>query len=127
VENVHRAALDLASHSLGISATLDLVEGIDGGVVPVDTKKGRPTHDGTPWKPDAVQVCAQILLLREHGYRCERGELFYAETRQRVAVEPTEELVARTLKIVEQARTAAARLQPPHHCSQARSVRVARL
>lgn len=106
-------SLELASHELGISARLDLVEGVAGGVVPVDTKKGRPTREGTAWEPDAVQVCAQVLLLREHGYDCEQGEIYYAQTRQRVIVEPTDELVARTLAVVEQARAAAVRLQPP--------------
>ncbi len=106
-------SVELASDRLGIIAKLDLVEGVDGGVVPVDTKKGHPAADGTPWEADAVQVCAQVLLLREHGYACERGEIFYAQTRQRVVVDPTPELVARTLEIVAQARETAARLQPP--------------
>lgn len=106
-------SLELASERLGIVAKLDLVEGADGGVVPVDTKKGRPTRDGTPWEPDAVQVCAQILLLREHGYDCDRGEIFYAEARRRVVVEPTEDLVTRTLALVGEARATATKLQPP--------------
>jgi CRISP-associated protein Cas1 len=106
-------SVELASERLGIVAKLDLLEGADGGVVPVDLKKGHPGSDGTPWEADAVQVCAQVLLLREHGYRCERGEIFYAQTRQRVPVEPTAELVARTLQIVDEARLAAARLAPP--------------
>ncbi len=114
-EGVVKAArsVELASERLGIVAKLDLLEGVDGGVIPVDLKKGRPGRDGTPWEADAVQVCAQVLLLREHGYRCERGEIFYAQTRQRVPVEPTDELVARTLQIVGEARSAAARLAPP--------------
>lgn len=106
-------SVELASHELGISARLDLVEGVDGGVVPVDTKKGRPNRDGMAWEPDAVQVCAQVLLLREQGYLCDHGMIYYAQTRQRVVVEPTEELVARTLAVVKQAREAAVRLQPP--------------
>jgi CRISP-associated protein Cas1 len=106
-------SVELASFDLGITAKLDLVEAADGGVVPVDTKKGRPQHDGTPWDADAVQLCAQVLLLREHGYRCDRGEIFYAATRQRVVVDPTEELTARTLALVDEARAAAARLAPP--------------
>ncbi len=106
-------SVELASDRLGIVAKLDLLEGVDGGVVPVDTKKGRLAADGTPWEADAVQVCAQILLLREHGYTCEHGEIFYAQTRQRVTVEPTVELIARTLQIVDQARTTATHLQPP--------------
>jgi CRISP-associated protein Cas1 len=106
-------SVELASERLGITAKLDLLEGEGGGVVPVDLKKGRPGTGGTAWEADAVQVCAQVLLLREHGYACERGEIFYAETRQRVMVQPTPELVARTLEIVAEARSAAARLAPP--------------
>jgi CRISP-associated protein Cas1 len=106
-------SVELASERLGIVAKLDLLEGADGGVIPVDLKKGHPAADGMPWEADAVQVCAQVLLLREQGYACERGEIFYAQTRQRVPVEPTAELVARTLQIVAEARSAAARLAPP--------------
>jgi CRISP-associated protein Cas1 len=106
-------SVELASEKLGITAKLDLLEGAGGAVVPVDTKKGCPGPDGTPWEADAVQVCAQVLLLREHGYTVERGEIFYAQTRQRVLVEPTPELIARTLEVVTEARTAASRLCPP--------------
>ncbi len=106
-------SVELSSDRLGITAKLDLLEGDGGGVVPVDIKKGHPTADGLPWEADAIQVCAQVLLLREHGYACERGEIFYAQTRQRVSVEPVPELVARTLEIVAEARSAAARLAPP--------------
>jgi CRISPR-associated protein Cas1 len=110
---VQARSVDLASETLGISAELDLVEGVDGGVVPVDTKKGHPQADGSAWEADAVQVCAQVLLLRDAGYTCERGELYYAETRQRVVVDPTEALVARTLEVVAAARELASRLHPP--------------
>ena len=107
-------SLDLASERLGLTAKLDVVESAeDGSVIPVDTKKGHPKPDGTPWDADAVQVCAQILLLREHGYQCPYGELFYAQTRRRVRVEPTEDLVERTTAALREAREVAVRLQPP--------------
>src|SRR5690606_6338752 len=106
-------SLELASADLGISARLDLVEAADGGVVPVDTKQGRPQRDGTPWAADAVQVCAQVRLVREHGYDAPHGEIFYAQTRQRVVVETTGELITRTLAAVDQARAVATRLAPP--------------
>jgi CRISP-associated protein Cas1 len=106
-------SVELASERLGITAKLDLVEGAGGSVVPVDTKKGQPARDGSPWEADAIQVCAQVLLLREHGYTVQCGEIFYAETRQRVAVEITPALITRTLEVVGQARAAAARLAPP--------------
>lgn len=106
-------SVELSSDRLGITAKLDLLESAGGGVVPVDLKKGHPTPEGKPWEADAVQVCAQVLLLREHGYACERGEIFYAQTRQRVTVEPEPDLIARTLSIVAEARSTAARLAPP--------------
>jgi CRISPR-associated protein Cas1 len=106
-------SVELASESLGIVAELDLVEGVAGGVVPVDTKKGHPRPDGTAWEADAVQVCAQVLLLRDQGYRCDHGVVFYAETRQRVVVEPTDQLIARTRAVVAEAREVATRMRPP--------------
>lgn len=107
-------SVDLASETLGITARLDLVEaGPDGGVVPVDTKKGRPAPHGGAWDPDAVQVCAQVLLLREYGYTCDHGEIFYAQTRDRVVVDPTDELVDKTLAVLAAARETATRLRPP--------------
>lgn len=101
-------SVELSSERLGIIAVLDLLEGDGDGVVPVDTKKGRPTPEGTAWDADAVQVCAQVLLLREHGYQAERGEIFYAQTRQRVQVPVTPDLERRTLEIARDARTLAA-------------------
>jgi CRISP-associated protein Cas1 len=56
-------SVELASERLGITAKLDLVEGVDGGVMPVDTKKGHPGRTGAAWEADAVQVCTQTLLL----------------------------------------------------------------
>jgi CRISPR-associated protein Cas1 len=112
-ELIAARSVELASERLGITAKLDLLEGSGDGVVPVDTKKGHPRPDGTPWEADAVQVCAQVLLLREHGYTAGRGEIWYAQTRQRLPVEITPDLITRTMAAAAQARTVAARLSPP--------------
>lgn len=106
-------SVELASERLGITATLDLLESAGCGVVPVDTKKGHPKPGGGPWEADAIQLCAQVLLLRDHGYNAERGEIFYAGTRQRVPVHITPQLVEQTLRIVAEARHVATRLAPP--------------
>jgi CRISP-associated protein Cas1 len=106
-------SVELASERLGITATLDLLESTGSGVVPVDTKKGHPKPGGGPWEADAIQLCAQVLLLRDHGYVAERGEIFYAGTRQRVPVYVTPSLVEQTLRIVAEARDVATRLAPP--------------
>ena len=106
-------SVELASERLGITAKLDLLEADGSGVVPVDTKKGRPKPGGGPWEADAIQLCAQVLLLREHGYTVERGEIFYAATRQRVPVHITLDLVEETMRTVVAARDIATSLAPP--------------
>src|SRR5215468_10417022 len=54
-------SLTLSSPVLGVVARLDLVEGGEGSVVPVDYKKGSPQPDGSPWPSDEVQVVLQAL------------------------------------------------------------------
>jgi CRISPR-associated protein Cas1 len=107
-------SLELSSEKLGITAKLDLVEAADGGgVIPVDTKKGHPAQGGESWAAEAIQICAQVLLLREAGYRVDHGELYYVATKQRVPVEITDDLIVRTLRTVSAARALAARPTPP--------------
>jgi CRISPR-associated protein Cas1 len=107
-------SIELSSERLGITAKLDLLEGDgDGKVVPVETKKGHPGRDGAVWDADAIQVCAQVLLLREHGYSVDWGEIYYAATKERIPVEITPERIERTLQVVEEARATATSLVPP--------------
>jgi CRISPR-associated protein Cas1 len=106
-------SVTLSSDELGVITTLDLVEGDGGTVAPVDYKKGHPQADGTPWPSDEVQVCLQAMVLREHGYRCDHAELYYAETRQRVRVELTAERMSRTRDLVADARGVADRATAP--------------
>ena len=98
-------SVDLGDPTLGIIAKIDLVEAADGEVVPVEYKRGdAPDVLEGAWEPERVQVCAQVLLLRAHGYRCEHGVLYFAGSRTRVEVKITEELIARTLALVRQAQ-----------------------
>ena len=62
-------SVTLSSERLGIIAKMDLVEGDDGTVTPVDTKKGKRPHvaEGA-YEPERVQVCAQALILEDAGY-----------------------------------------------------------
>ncbi len=98
---------------LGVIAKMDLVEGADGSVSPVDHKKGRPRPDGAPWEPELVQSAAQVLVLRENGYRCQRGYISYRETRTRLAVEVDRELEQRVRDLLRDLRQTAARSEPP--------------
>jgi CRISPR-associated protein Cas1 len=105
----------LSSERLGITAKLDLVEVEGGQVVPVEYKRGkRPDTPEGAYLPELAQVCAQVLLLREHGYACDHGEIYYAKDRQRVEIAIPEWLVARTLAAAERIRELAlAGVLPP--------------
>jgi CRISPR-associated protein Cas4 len=109
-------SLQLSSNELGVVAKADLVEGSpDGEAVPVDYKKGSPPDNAErSWLPERVQLCIVGLLLREHGYRCSHGFLYFAEVRQRVKVDFDEDLVSTTLGLLQELRaTAAADVPPP--------------
>lgn len=106
----------LASEKLGLTAELDIVEADDGCVTPVDVKTGKRPHvaEGA-YLPERVQVCVQALLLREAGYTCEEGALWFADSRERVRVALTDELITTTLQAAAELRltVAAGRLPPP--------------
>lgn len=105
----------VSSVTLGLVARIDLLEGAnDGTVVPVDTKRGSPPDvPERAREPERVQLCVQGLLLREQGYRCDRGVLWFAGSRQRVDVAFDDDLIARTLELVDQLRSVAASPSPP--------------
>lgn len=112
---LHARSVTLESLALGLVGKLDLIEAEDGQVVPVDYKKGKRPHVARgAYEPERVQVCAQGLLLREHGYRCDHGVIYFAGSRERVTVDFDEELIARTQAAIEGLRvTAASGVIPP--------------
>lgn len=98
-EIIHARSVMLGSETLGVVAKLDLVEvTLDAPlsphaatsahrVCPVEYKAGAPREgdDGRQlWDADRMQLGLQILLLRENGYACDEGVVFYRQTRQRV-------------------------------------------
>lgn len=117
----------LSSERLGITAKIDLVEVEGGTVVPVEYKRStRPDVPEGAYLPERAQLCAQVLLLREHGYACDSGEIYYAKDRQRVPIAMPEWLVDRTLQAAARIRELALKgeLPPPlddspkcHGCS----------
>lgn len=98
-------ALTLSAPREGLVAKLDVLE-LEGLVAtPVDYKKGSiPDNPEQSWEPERVQLCAQGLILRENGYTCEQGELYYIESRHRVVIVFDDALVMRTRELVRQLR-----------------------
>ncbi len=108
----------LTSERLGITGVLDVIEEKGEIAYPVETKHGSAPRDeaGRPmaWENDAVQLCAQGLLLEEDfGSPVPHGILFYAGTRERVEVQLDEALRAKTLAAIERIRELGARDTPP--------------
>ncbi len=116
-KKIHTRSVTLSSEKLRVIAKLDLIE-IEGGVVtPVDYKHGRPREkdDGLElWPTDRVQLTVQGLILRENGYRCEEGVVYYASTKQRVRVKFGQAEIAEAEKAIFDAwQTARAGVLPP--------------
>jgi CRISPR-associated protein Cas1 len=103
----------LGSERLGLVAKADIIEGSKGEVKPVEVKRGRSPSHGPAWSPELVQLCAIGLLLRDNGYVCSEGEIYFAENRRRVTIPFDQELVSRTLQVVEDLRAVASRPDPP--------------
>jgi CRISP-associated protein Cas1 len=99
----------LTSEALGITGVLDVIEEKGGEQYPVETKHGSAPHDDdgkpTVWENDAVQLCAQAMLLEEaFGQPVPRGFQFSAGSRERVPVEFTESLRQKTRDAITRCR-----------------------
>lgn len=129
-ETIHSRSAMLGSERLGVVAKLDLVEmrpaptsGADPDlfsveeVSPVDYKAGSPREgeNGVElWDTDRMQLGLQVLVLRDNGYRCERGIIYYRGTKQRVPLEMTPDLEQWiAAQIAAAQRTARGPIPPP--------------
>jgi CRISP-associated protein Cas1 len=134
-EVIHSRSVSLGSERLGVTAKIDLVEvrPADSSVpeddlfskrevCPVDYKAGAPREggDGTSdpagpqlWDADKIQLGLQCLLLRDNGYTCSEGIIYYRATKQRVRLALTPELEAWILQKIADARQCAAGPIPP--------------
>ena len=118
-EALHTRSTAISSEKLGLTGVLDLVEEKGGATYPVETKHGSAPRDATGtrptfWDNDAVQLCAQGMLLEETlGQSVPRGVLFYVGTRERVEVAFDEALRAKTLAAMELVRELSKQDVPP--------------
>ena len=96
-ERIHVHSLELSSDALGLVARLDLAEFEGRRAVPVDYKRGKRPHVAHgAYEPERVQLCAQALLLEEHGYEVAEGVLYFVASRERVRVVFDDDLRAAT-------------------------------
>lgn len=124
-ETIHSRSAMLSSTRLGVVAKMDLVEvklsarSPDDlfasrevqSVTPVDYKAGAPKiglESNELWDADKMQLGLQILILRDNGYTCDEGVIYYRATKQRVPLRVTPELEAWIIAQIAKARELAA-------------------
>jgi CRISPR-associated protein Cas1 len=119
-DHLHSRSVTLSSESHRVIATIDLVEADGRAATPVDYKRGAPRKDGQTgdlhaWDADRAQIAVQALVLKDNGYACDEGVLYYVKTKQRVRVPIDVGLLETTRTAIADARTLAtsARMPPP--------------
>ena len=123
-EVIHSRSVQMGSDRLGVLAKMDLVETrAEGGdlftaleVCPVDYKAGAPREgEGANelWDTDKMQLGLQVLILRDNGYLCNEGVIYYRATKQRVRLVVTAELEDWILGNLAEARQVALGPMPP--------------
>jgi CRISP-associated protein Cas1 len=102
-ETIHSRSVQMGSERLGVVAKIDLVESktekedlfTASEVCPVDYKAGAPKEGEEAnelWDTDKMQLGLQALILRDNGYICNEGVIYYRATKQRVRLPITPEL-----------------------------------
>jgi CRISPR-associated protein Cas1 len=122
-EIIHSRSVQMGSERLGVVAKMDLVEvraaraNVVTGeaedlfsaleVCPVDYKAGAPKEGEEAnelWDTDKMQLGLQALILRDNGYTCNEGVIYYRATKQRVRLPITPELESWILQNIADAK-----------------------
>lgn len=111
---LHARSMLLSAPDEGLIAKLDLVE-LDGlQATPVDYKRGTaPKVAEGAYEPERVQLCAQGLILRENGFHCDEGILYFIASKKRVVIPFTDDLIERTRQLKRQFEDVAQQAQVP--------------
>lgn len=104
-ETFHARSVSLTGPETGVACRIDLLEGEGSKVTPVDYKRGSaPKVAEGAYEPERVQLCAQGLVLRENGFDCDEGVIYFAKSKERVTIPFDEALVRRTKELIEDLR-----------------------
>ncbi len=107
-ETFHARSVHLSGPEVGITCRIDLLEGEGKRVTPVDYKRGSvPDVPGGAYEPERVQLCAQGLILRENGFDCSEGVIYFVRSKQKVSVPFNDLLVKRTRDLIDALREVA--------------------
>lgn len=98
-------SVDISAPKTGIVCRLDLIEGKGNHVTPVEYKRGHiPDVEGGAYESDKIQLCAQGLALKENGYACTEGLIYYVKSKRKVPVPFDDLLINRTEELLDKLR-----------------------
>lgn len=101
----HARSVSLAAPAEGVCCRIDLLEGDGDRVIPVEYKHGHaPSIPGGVYESDLAQLCAQCLALRENGFQCDEGMVYFIGSKTKVAVKFDDCIVSRTRDLVKALR-----------------------
>lgn len=94
------SSVKLSGPKAGLIAVLDLIEIQNKDVIVIEYKKGSvPENPEKSWEPDRIQLAAQAIILRENGFHCDEGFIYYAGSRSRTKVVLEDRLIEKTLEV----------------------------
>ncbi|MEM0449891.1 MAG: CRISPR-associated endonuclease Cas1, partial [Methanomassiliicoccales archaeon] len=94
-------SLMLTAPEARLSGKIDLLELEGQKAVPIDYKKGFvPDVPEGAYEPEIMQICALAAILRENGYECDKGVIYYVSSKKRVDIEITEDRMKKLKEIV---------------------------
>ena len=113
-ETVHARSVSLDGSKVGVTCRIDFLEGEGKRVTPVEYKRGRaPDIPEGAYEPDRVQLCAQGLVLKENGFQCDQGAVYFVRSKKRVNVAFDKALQQRTRDLISDLRKAALKKEMP--------------
>jgi CRISP-associated protein Cas1 len=108
----HARSVSLAAPEAGVCCRIDLLEGDGSSVMPVEYKRGEARPEGL-YEPHLMQLAAQCLALRENGFICEAGMVYYIRSQERVAVKFDPALMDRAKSLLASLRSTLERGEVP--------------
>lgn len=112
--NFKARGITLSSNEFGIISKLDIIEGKDGKVSPVEIKKGSGPEEGA-WPADIVQIGAQIQILKDNGYDCNEGYIYYSASNKKVQIDYNDDVLIQLITSINglQSSVENERIPPP--------------
>lgn len=108
----HARSVSLDAPKAGVCCRIDLLEGDGQNVTPVEYKRGQARPEGL-YEPHLMQLAAQCLALRENGFSCREGMVYYIASEERAVVAFDQALMDRAEALLSSMRLALERGETP--------------